>query len=141
MLLNLAERDPAILLSSLYEALRDGADTITLELLGPGIMLHDTALMLFEVLRNRPTHIHIHAIFMESLLVLVGNRSHGHSKLLHLLTASDHASVVVAQDGEWFANQARVENSLATGIEIVAIDHRKTSARPACWITKVTKPR
>jgi hypothetical protein len=61
MLLNLAERDPAILLSSLYEALRDGADTITLELLGPGIMLHDTALMLFEVLRNRPPHIHIHA--------------------------------------------------------------------------------
>ena len=44
MFLNLAERDPAILLSSLYEALRDGADTITLELLGPGIMLHDTAL-------------------------------------------------------------------------------------------------
>jgi hypothetical protein len=61
MFLNLAERDPAILLSSLYEALRDGADTITLELLGPGIMLHDTALMLFEVLRNRPPHIHIHA--------------------------------------------------------------------------------
>jgi hypothetical protein len=61
MFLNLAERDPAILLSSLYEALRDGPDTITIELLGPGIMLHDTALMLFEVLRNRPTHIHIHA--------------------------------------------------------------------------------
>ena len=61
MLLNLAERDPAILLSSLYEALRDGSDTITIELLGPGIMLHDTALMLFEVLRNRPPHIHIHA--------------------------------------------------------------------------------
>jgi hypothetical protein len=61
MFLNLAERDPAILLSSLYEALRDGSDTIRLELLGPGIMLHDSGLMLFEVLRNRPPHIHIHA--------------------------------------------------------------------------------
>ena len=61
MFLNLAERDPAILLSSLYEALRNGSDTIRLELLGPGIMLHDTALMLFEVLRNRPSHIQIHA--------------------------------------------------------------------------------
>lgn len=85
-------------------------------------MLHDTALMLFEVLRNRPTHIHIHAIFTESLVVLVGSRSHGHSKLLHLLTVSDHASVVVAQDGEWPANQTRVEDTLARGIEIVAID-------------------
>jgi len=61
MFLNLAERDPAVLLSSVYEALREDTDKITLELLGPGIMLHDTALMLFEVLRNRPTHIHIHA--------------------------------------------------------------------------------
>jgi hypothetical protein len=44
MFLNLAERDPAILLFSLYEALRDGSETIRLELLGPGIMLHHTAL-------------------------------------------------------------------------------------------------
>jgi hypothetical protein len=42
--------------------------------------------------------------------------------LLHLLTVSDHASVVVAQDGEWPANQTRVEDTLARGIEIVAID-------------------
>jgi len=61
MFLNLAERDPAILLSGLYEALREDRDKITLELLGPGMMLHDTALMLFEVLRNRPRHIQIHA--------------------------------------------------------------------------------
>jgi hypothetical protein len=61
MLLNLSERDPAILLSSVYEALREDTDKITLELLGPGMMLHDTALMLFEVLRNRPPHIHLHA--------------------------------------------------------------------------------
>jgi len=61
MFLNLAERDPAILLSGLYEALRENKDKITLELLGPGMMIHDTALMLFEVLRNRPPHIHLHA--------------------------------------------------------------------------------
>jgi len=61
MFLNLAERDPAILLSSVYEALREDTDKITLELLGPGMMIHDTALMLFEVLRNRPPHMHLHA--------------------------------------------------------------------------------
>jgi hypothetical protein len=61
MFLNLAERDPAILLSGLYEALREDTDKVTLELLGPGMMIHDTALMLFEVLRKRPQHVHIHA--------------------------------------------------------------------------------
>ena len=61
MFLNLAERDPSVLLSGLYAALRDGRDKISLELLGPGMMLHDTALMLFEVLRKRPQHVHIHA--------------------------------------------------------------------------------
>jgi len=61
MFLNLAERDPAILLSSVYGALREDTDKITLELLGPGMMINDTALMLFEVLRNRPPHIHLHA--------------------------------------------------------------------------------
>ncbi|MEI8293915.1 MAG: hypothetical protein WCG66_07975 [bacterium] len=61
MFLNLAERDPAILLSSLSEALRHGRDRVILELLGPGIMLHDTALMLFAVLCSRPPHLHIHA--------------------------------------------------------------------------------
>ena len=61
MLLNLSEKNPSILLSSLYGALRDGGDKITIELLGPGMMLHDTALMIFEVLRRRPPHLQIHA--------------------------------------------------------------------------------
>ena len=61
MFLNLAERDPAILLSSVYDALREDTEKVTLELLGPGMMIHDTALMLFEILRNRPPHIQIHA--------------------------------------------------------------------------------
>ena len=51
----MAERDPAILLSGQGEALGEDTDKVTLELLGPGMMIHDTALMLFEVLRNR-TH-------------------------------------------------------------------------------------
>jgi hypothetical protein len=61
MFLNLAERDPAIILSSVYEALRENTDKKTLELLGPGMMIHDTALLLIEVLRNHPPHICIHA--------------------------------------------------------------------------------
>jgi hypothetical protein len=60
MILNLAEKDPAVLLSNLYSALRDGRDKTTIELLGPGMMLHDTALMLFEVLRKRPPHLQLH---------------------------------------------------------------------------------
>ena len=51
----MAERDPAILLSGQGEALGGDTDKVTLELLGPGVTIHDTALMLFEVLRNR-TH-------------------------------------------------------------------------------------
>lgn len=61
MFLNLAEKDSSVLLSSLYKTLRNGRDKLTLELLGPGMMLHDTALMIFEVLRKRPQHVHIHA--------------------------------------------------------------------------------
>ena len=60
MFLNLAEKDPGALLSNLYSALRDGREKITIELLGPGMMLHDTALMLFEVLRKRPPHTQLH---------------------------------------------------------------------------------
>jgi hypothetical protein len=60
MILNLSEKNPALLLSNLYAVLQNGSHESTLELVGPGIMLHDTALMLFEVIRQRPTHISLH---------------------------------------------------------------------------------
>ena len=60
MILNLSEKNPALLLSNLYAVLQNGTNEVTLELVGPGIILHDTALMLFEVLRKRPAHISLH---------------------------------------------------------------------------------
>lgn len=58
--LNLAERDPARLLGILEEALASAPQDLTIELIGPGILLHDNALMLFEELRNRPSHTRLH---------------------------------------------------------------------------------
>jgi len=58
--LNLAERDPARLLGILEEALASAPRDLTIELIGPGILLHDNALMLFEELRNRPSDMRLH---------------------------------------------------------------------------------
>lgn len=58
--LNLAERDPTRLLATIEEALAGEPGEITIELIGPGILLHDNALMLFEELRNRPAHTRLH---------------------------------------------------------------------------------
>jgi len=58
--LNLAEKDPTRLLASIEEALAGGPEECTIELIGPGILLHDNALMLFEELRNRPPHTRLH---------------------------------------------------------------------------------
>ena len=58
--LNLAEKDPARLLAILEGALANEPQDLTIELIGPGILLHDNALMLFEELRNRPSHTRLH---------------------------------------------------------------------------------
>ena len=58
--LNLAERDPTRLLGIIEEALASAPRDLTIELIGPGILLHDNALMLFEELRNRPSHTRLH---------------------------------------------------------------------------------
>lgn len=58
--LNLAEKDSARLLGILEEALASAPQDLTIELIGPGILLHDNALMLFEELRNRHSHTRLH---------------------------------------------------------------------------------
>ena len=58
--LNLAEKDPTRLLASVEEAFAAAPEECTIELIGPGILLHDNALMLFEELRNRPSHTRLH---------------------------------------------------------------------------------
>ena len=61
MHLNLAESDPSRLLSVLQSALDAAPECLTLELLGPGILLHDTALMLHAAILARPSGTRIHA--------------------------------------------------------------------------------
>ena len=58
--LNLAEKDPARLLATLEGALANAPQDLTIELIGPGILLHDNALMLFEELRNRQSQTRLH---------------------------------------------------------------------------------
>jgi hypothetical protein len=58
--LNLAERDPARLLAILEGALANTPQDLTIELIGPGILLHDNALMLFEELQNRSSQTRLH---------------------------------------------------------------------------------
>jgi hypothetical protein len=58
--LNLAEKDPSRLLAILEGALANAPQDLTIELIGPGILLHDNALMLFEELQNRPSQTRLH---------------------------------------------------------------------------------
>lgn len=58
--LNLAERDPSRLLGILESAFSRAPAELTIELIGPGILLHDNALMLFEEIQNRPAHTRLH---------------------------------------------------------------------------------
>jgi hypothetical protein len=63
MHLNLAEKNPSRLLSTLQNALAEKPKTLNIELIGPGALCHDTALMLHEEIRKRPpgTRIHVRA--------------------------------------------------------------------------------
>lgn len=61
MHLNLAEKNPARLLHCIQDAFADGPEILTLELIGPGILFHDTALMLHEEICKRPAGTLIHA--------------------------------------------------------------------------------
>lgn len=59
MILNLCEKNPELLLQKVREAFQGNPREVTFELLGPGQLLHDTALMLFDELKHRPNGIHL----------------------------------------------------------------------------------
>jgi hypothetical protein len=59
MILNLCEKNPELLLQKVLEAFQGNPREVTFELLGPGQLLHDTALMLFDELIHRPSGIHL----------------------------------------------------------------------------------
>jgi hypothetical protein len=58
--LNLSSVDQLALLHALQSALSRSKKNLRIELLGPGSLLADTALVLFEVLRNRPADLQVH---------------------------------------------------------------------------------
>jgi hypothetical protein len=59
--LNMAETNSAILLQQLLAVLNSGHRKITIELIGPGVLAHDVALMLHDEIKKRRPHIRIHA--------------------------------------------------------------------------------
>jgi hypothetical protein len=59
--LSLAEANPAILLDRVEQALESALSHLVMEWVGPGLLLNDTALMLFDVLQRRPVGLHVHA--------------------------------------------------------------------------------
>lgn len=59
--LNMAETNSAILLKQLLAVLNSGHRKITIELIGPGGLAHDVALMLYEEIKKRPPNLQIHA--------------------------------------------------------------------------------
>jgi hypothetical protein len=61
MHLNLAEKNPSRLLTSIQTAISQPRKSLSLELLGPGIMMPDTALMAYHALKARPDTLSIHA--------------------------------------------------------------------------------
>ena len=61
MHLNLAEKNPSRLLTAIETAISQPRRTMSLQLLGPGLMAPDTALMAYHVLKGRPETLSIHA--------------------------------------------------------------------------------
>lgn len=58
--MNLSSGDPVAQLHMLQSAMVRAKKLLRVELFGPGSMLADTALVFFDVLRNRPSHLQVH---------------------------------------------------------------------------------
>ena len=73
MHLNLAEKNPSRLLATIQNAISECYDSLQLELLGPGVMLPDTALMIYHEMSKRPLwmtiHAHSHTCLMDGALL------------------------------------------------------------------------
>lgn len=61
MHLYLAQKNPARILEAIQTGLAAGGENLRIDLLGPGCMLNDTALMAYHVLRERPGSMRLHA--------------------------------------------------------------------------------
>lgn len=58
--LDLSQKNMSPILDGISSCFAIGAPELRIELLGPGILLHDHALMVFDELKNRPAHIRLH---------------------------------------------------------------------------------
>jgi hypothetical protein len=74
MILNLADKNPLKLLTSVQGALAKDQNPIRIELIGPGSIVNDAALMLFHELRSRPPgrtlHVHSHTCLFDGAVLL-----------------------------------------------------------------------
>jgi hypothetical protein len=72
--LNLSGGDPVALMHQIQSALVRPKKALRIELFGPGMLIPDTALMLFEILRNRPAgllvHVHTWSCLSECTVLL-----------------------------------------------------------------------
>ena len=68
MNINLTKQDPSELLAPLQTAFSLAPESLTIEILGPGIILHDTALMLYDEICNRPPGLKVHAFSRTCLI-------------------------------------------------------------------------
>jgi len=85
-------------------------------------------------LHDAPAHIAVervvagpydNAFALEHLAAQVPRRTHFHTKGLGLVRPGDDAAIVVRQDDDRLAAQARLEDPLARCVEVVAINERE----------------
>ena len=131
MHLNLAERNPTKLLSSLQSAFTNKDKHVNIDLLGPGLLLHDTALMLYDEIRNRPkeTKVHIHSrtcLFDRAILLwLAGDsRSMRSDSWIQLSPIPDTPPCGSKRDGNDYPSSINIEEEEPTDTDLrTIIDH------------------
>lgn len=82
---------------------------------------------------------HLNAVTAEGFLILERRGSHFYSQQFGLLTAGNHAAIVVAQHHHRPADEPGVEYPLAGAVKVIGINEGKPVHR-AGWMTKVTTP-
>ncbi len=60
--------------------------------------------------------------FIQLLSPLEKRRAHRHSRFLHLFRPGDHAPIIVREHRHRFVSERRVEDALAGGVEVLAVD-------------------
>lgn len=127
--LDLSSKSLSPMLDAINSCLASGTSDLRIELLGPGILLHDHALMLFEELNKRPEgvrlHVHSHTCLSDGaiLLWLAGDtRSIRSDAWIQLSAMPPLPSLVEGFGGYDSAVQIDEEDPAATDLRTI-MDH------------------